>query len=516
MLAEFEKKVADFVKANELFGQAERILLAVSGGADSTALLYAMMALKDEGVFGAQLFCAHINHQLRGQEADLDEQLVIDQAGELDLPVTIKRVDVREFAHRNKLSIETSARKLRIESLLDIAKANNCNLIATAHQKNDNAETILQRLLRGTGFRGLAGIWPVRVFGDGTNPSTTSTPLSTSALRTRFVRPLLCVRRDEIVTYLQKRNLKWREDHTNADCTYTRNYIRHRLLPALQADHTGSPREIDNYDLSYSVKETNYLTGSIVEQLSQLAHQGCKLNRLVLEHINKVWPELAKTGENNIALNLKKFLSQPKIIKAELIRRSIIAIGSGERDLTGRHYEKILQLAEQPAGSRKLELPGGLTVRRESGNLFFAQRQKTSPPDKQTIESVKFEVPAQTGFDRYLIEAKILDAGKVNFEEFKSRKNNFVEWFDADKIKRPLTVRHRKEGDRFRPLGFLSEKKLGKFLTTAKVTQEIRSKLLIIADSEKIIWVWPIRISEHVKITDRTRKILQLQISDSK
>ena len=487
MLSEFEKKVADFVKANELFGSAEGILLAVSGGADSTALLYAMQVLKDEGILSAELLCTHINHQLRGYEADLDEQFVIAQAGELNLPVTTKRVDVCEFARRNKLSIETAARKLRIASLLDIAKVNNCFFVATAHQKNDNAETILQRLLRGTGFRGLAGIWPVQAFAD----------------NLKFVRPLLSVRRDEIIKYLHQRNLKWREDHTNADCTYTRNYIRHQLLPALQADYTGS----------------------IVEQLSQLAQQARKLNSIVLERIEKVWPELAQTSKNSTLLNLKRFLQEPKVVKAELIRRSITAIGSGEKDLTQRHYERILRLAEPPAsscrktgagaGSRKFELPGGFVVWREFGNLIFAQAEKNSPPNEQTIESVKFEVPGQTRFGRYLIEATILDAEKVGLEEFKSGKSNLVERFDADKVKLPLAVRHRRDGDRFCPLGLQAEKKVGKFLTAARVPQGIRSKTLIIADGEKIIWVWPIRISEQVKVTGQTQKILQLRITET-
>ncbi len=164
MLLEFENKIAGFIKANGLFGSADKILLAISGGADSTALLHAMCALKADGVLDGKLICAHINHQLRDTEAEADEDFVIAQARNLKLAITTGRVDVRGFAHRNKLSIETSARKLRFESLLDIAKANNCNQIATAHQKDDNAETVLQRLVRGTGFCGLGGIWSKRVF----------------------------------------------------------------------------------------------------------------------------------------------------------------------------------------------------------------------------------------------------------------------------------------------------------------------------------------------------------------
>ncbi|MFH1716251.1 MAG: tRNA lysidine(34) synthetase TilS, partial [Planctomycetota bacterium] len=158
MLSEFERKVADFIQAGGLAGSSGKVVLAVSGGADSTALLYVMQALVADGVVKAELLCAHVNHQLRGAEADADEQFVIDQAAALNLAVKTKRLDVRGYARRNKLSIETAARQLRMEALIEIAKAGNYGRIATAHQKNDNAETILQRLARGTGFRGLGGI----------------------------------------------------------------------------------------------------------------------------------------------------------------------------------------------------------------------------------------------------------------------------------------------------------------------------------------------------------------------
>ncbi len=194
MLSEFEKKVAGFIKANELFDSADKVLLAVSGGADSMALLYAISSLFNKNVFNSDFLCAHINHRLRASEADSDEDFVVTQAARLKLAVTTRRVNVREFAAGEKLSIETAARQLRIKNLIEIAQTNNCNAIATAHQKNDNAETILQRLSRGTGYRGLGGIWPKRIFNN----------------EFRFVRPLLCVDRVQIIKYLQQRNLEWR------------------------------------------------------------------------------------------------------------------------------------------------------------------------------------------------------------------------------------------------------------------------------------------------------------------
>ncbi len=517
---EFEQKVGDFIKANELFGSADKILLAVSGGADSTALLYAMRAFSSENVFGAKLLCAHINHQLRGAEADSDEDFVIAQAAKLKLAVTTKQVDVRGFAGRNKLSIETAARKLRIKNLIEIARANNCDCVATAHQKNDNAETILQRLTRGTGFRGLGGIWPMRVFGDeftdvcktnetvvrtrGTN-GLTSTPPNKFEGATQdfikfeggtqycpnFVRPLLCVRRDEIIKYLEQRNLKWRQDHTNADCTYRRNYIRHRLLPVLQQD----------------------CSGSLVEQLSDLSESARRFYKLVCSRADEVWQKVADCAGEKVTLDSKMLLAQSQPVMVELARRSLTAIGCGERDLTQRHYEGILRLAEQNVSGKKIKLPGEFVVGAEYGNLIFSGPEKRPHSEEQFVKSTEVEVPGQTRFGRYLIETAIFEAEEEEFEKFKAGKNNFVERFDFDKIKPPLVVRFRKAGDRFVPLGLGEEKKVGKFLTAARVPQEVRQKLLIVADSEKIIWVWPIRIGEQAKVTSGTRKILQLQIT---
>ena len=477
MLVEFEKNIADFIKANQLFGPTAKVLLAVSGGADSMALLYAMRSLKADGVFNGRLIVAHINHQLRGLQAKLDEDFVITQAGNLNLPVVTRRLDVRGFARKNKLSIETAARKLRIESLLDIAKANNCNYIATAHQKNDNAETILQRLARGTGFRGLAGIWPTRTFAEGVC----------------FVRPLLCVSRNEVVEYLKEQNLKWRIDRTNEDCKYRRNYIRHRLMPALQQQ----------------------CSGPVVEQLSVLAQSTRRFHSLVCSSAEKVWPGLADCAGEKVKLELKIFSVQPEPVKIELIRRSLAAIGSGERNLTQQHFKRILQLAEQNVGGKKIELPDGFVVWREYEKLIFVRTDRILKPDEQIVESVKVEVPGRTRFGNYLIESAILEPGQIDMEKFKVKKNEFVERFDLDKVKLPLAVRFRRAGDRFCPLGQAGKKRIGKFMTAAKVPLQLRRESLIVADSKKIIWLWPIRMCEQAKIISSSRKILQLKITDT-
>ncbi len=476
MLSEFEKKVAGFIKANELFASADKVLLAVSGGADSTALLYVISSLRSRNVFNSEIHCAHINHQLRAARADSDEDFVKAQAAKLNFPITTRRVNVRKFAAGEKLSIETAARQLRIKNLIEIAQANNCNVIATAHQKNDNAETILQRLSRGTAYRGLGGIWPMRFFND----------------EFRFVRPLLCVDRNEIIKYLQQRNLKWQRDHTNADCTYRRNYIRHRLLPRLQQD----------------------CTGSLVEQLSELSESARRFYKLLCRCADEVWPKAADCSGGKVTLDIQILLAQPQPVIVELLRRGLMALGCGERNLTQYHYERILQLAQKSTGSKKIDLPGECVVTVEYKNLIFSRPEKKPLSAGLINKSIKLEIPGQTRFGGYSIEAAVFQMDEEEFAKFKAKKNSFVEWFDFNKIKTPLLIRSRKAGDRFVPLGLDKEKKVGKFLTAAQVPQQVRQKILIVADSEKIIWLWPIRTSGQAKVTGETRKILQLRIID--
>ena len=262
MHSQLERRVADFIGTHGLVRKGERVLLAVSGGADSTALVHIMHTLTSGGLLQAELMCAHVNHRLRS-EADDDEAFVAGIAKELGMPLIRKTVDVRDFARRNRLSIETAARQLRIGCLVDAVHTGNCTVVATAHQMDDNAETIIQRLGRGTGFRGLGGIWPMRSFERGV----------------RFIRPLLCLKRDEIIGYLESRKQKWRVDKTNDDCSYRRNFIRHRLMPELQRQ----------------------CSGSLAELLYKLGESSQRLYARVCRQADKAWVTAAHSGSGTVS-----------------------------------------------------------------------------------------------------------------------------------------------------------------------------------------------------------------------
>jgi len=475
MLSEFEAKAAAFIERQGLLNNCSRILLAVSGGADSMALLHSFWSYRAAGLLRASLVCAHINHGLRASAADTDESFVKAQAHKLDVGFVSGQIDVRRFARRNKLSIETAARQLRIDVLIEMARENQCDCVATGHQKNDNAETIIQRLSRGTGFRGLGGIWPVQTFGGDI----------------RFIRPLLCVTREQITAYLKRRNLRYRLDATNDDCTYRRNFIRHRLLTLLQ-------------------EQANT---SLAESLFKLSQVAQRYSRYISIKTEQAFRQTASCSEDGVIIDLNGFGAEPEPVKVELIRRALAMAGSGEKDLTREHFHKIIEFSKHGISGKRLELPGGFLVWREYRSMVFTGPKGPGHSKARTAISVDLKIPGRTGYADYLIDADVLDNAPGALDRFRKQKGEFVEWFDLDKLVWPLRVRPRIFGDRFKPLGQQRKKRVGKFLTSQKIPLELRRDICVITDKEKIIWLCPVRISEQAKVTEQTQKILQLTIT---
>ena len=473
---QLEVTVAEFIRRHGLFAGAGGILLAVSGGADSITLLHVLVALKTQGWIEPDLVYAHINHQLRGPASDADEQFAIEQASRLGVPVATRAVDVRGYARTHGLSIETAARQLRLTNLGEIAQSHGCTWVCTGHQKNDNAETVLHRLWRGTGLRGLAGIRPVR-----------------RVANLRLASPLLCVTRHEIIQYLQRRQLRWREDQTNADVTYTRNYIRHRLLPLLQQE----------------------AQGCLVEELSDLAASARKLHDRVEREAQKAWSKLVEPGDGRVTIHASGLASLPEPVAVELIRKALLSMAAGEGNLVQAHYRGILQMAHTNVSGKRVPLPNGLLARREGEQMILSRTrpagsEELAPP---TSGPTTLLVPGTIQFAGCQIEARVLQQNEIDPARIGGDKSRFVEYLDLDRVSRPVVVRTRRPGDRFQPLGMTAEKKIGKFLTTAKAPRDLREQILIFADREKIVWVCPIRISEQAKVTQSTQHILQLTVT---
>lgn len=466
-------KVFEFIRLQGIFADDGAILVAVSGGVDSICLLHVLRTLRVPGRLAAPLVCCHINHHLRGTDSDTDERFVVEQATEMGLPIVVRAVDVPSHAKTNRQSLETAARQLRLAALEEIARDRRCAWIATGHQKNDNAETVVHRLRRGTGFRGLAGIRPIRRLGEGLS----------------LARPLLCVTREEVVRYLLEHNLAYREDHTNADVAYTRNYIRHRLLPLLQ-------------------QESGTL---LVEELADLAASAGRLHDRALGEAQQAWTTMAQAGDDAIRIDASGLASLPELVAVELVRRALMSLGCGERDLTAGHYQRVLGLAKAQIQAKQTCLPSGFIALLESRQLVLRPGVEGSSPKAQDAPS-PLNIPGRTAFADVEIDARIVPRPEIDGAEITGDKGSFCEYLDWDRIKPPVVVRPRRRGDRFQPLGMDTEKKIGKFLTAAKAPRRSRDRTIVFADRDRILWICPVRIAEPVKITDETRQVLELTV----
>ncbi|MCE5341625.1 MAG: tRNA lysidine(34) synthetase TilS [Planctomycetaceae bacterium] len=457
-----EKKVEIFIRQKNLMPADGKILLAVSGGADSVALLCILHKL-----FPGNLHIAHINHQLRGTDSLNDEYYVRQLAEKYKLPVTTKLVDVNTFAKKQKLSIETAARQLRLEALTKIADKHNCTAIATAHHKNDNVETVIQRILRGTGYKGLAGIRAKTVFNEKT-----------------FVRPLLCLSRDEIEKYLKTQNILWQNDYTNTDTRFTRNRIRHKLLPYLMEESPGIVETLN--DLADKCERLN----SNIKNLCEAAAVDCFIAQ----------------NKKQITIDILKFTNLPKPVQVELIQKALTQIKCGLQKYTFEHYKKIIDFISSAKAGKNLAIPGKINITKGYDKFFIG----TSKIKDDEVGSVTLNLPGKTVFENYIIETEILkNTGIKNIKN----SNNLVEFFNFEQITPPLTVRCRQKGDKFKPFGQNSLKKVGKFLTTEKIDVEQKNKTFIICDNDSIIWVAPIRRSNKAIIDSNALKTLKITIS---
>jgi len=492
MLEKIEQKVLNFINLHNLLPDGAKILLAVSGGADSVALLKILVGLKLAGRITNDFHIAHINHRLRGKKSLEDEEFVKTLAEKHNLPVSIKRIEVKKYAKENKLSIETAARNLRLEKLTAIAQKNNCSCVVTAHQKNDNAETIIHRLLRGTAFKGLAGIRPKSVIN-----------LSAGALAkadgTIFIRPLLCLNRKEIEDYLVSQNIKWQTDHTNLDCRFTRNRIRHRLLPLLQ---TCPPGQNQSY-------------GDLVELLFVLSQKGFAFSEKIERLTRAAWKEcIIEQSEYSVSADIDRFNNYSSLLKVEIIQNALRHCGVGLQKITNVHYDRIIKFLMDNRTGETLQLPNNAIIKKhlsaraeqKSFYLGFFQNHSYKP------SPVELKIPGSVCFSNWVIETEILSADKFNIEKVKSNKNNFIEWFDLELIKPPLVARCRQQGDRFKPFGLGVSKKIGKFITSAKLDLDQRKKTFLVCDIEKNLWLAPVRRSSEAKITNTSKSLLQIEI----
>lgn len=450
----------DTIKKYNMLSLGDRIVVGVSGGPDSMALLYFLYCLQHN--YSLYIHVAHLNHMLRGQESDEDTIYVKDFCSRLGIPCDIKYVDIDELSRKEGLSLEEAGRKARYEFFTDTAKQVNASKIALAHNMNDQAETILMRIMRGTGLEGLRGIKPVR---DGL-----------------YIRPFICTMRDEIEKYCENNDIKPRIDSSNLMPIYARNKVRLELIPYIKENYNGS---------------IEYVLSSMAELISED-------NDFLVRYVDSIYSQIAFEDEGRVSLSLDEISRLHNSIKKRILRQAIRKIKGNLIGIENKHIDLILNIIEKGATGAAVELPSRVRAEISYNNVIIAVNNE--------VESKGFSCPLNVPGITYIqeidcvIESEILDR-YLNYND----SNLFVKYFDYDKIKGNLIVRSRKEGDYFTPLGLGGKKKVKELFIDSKVPKGERDKVPIVLCGDIIVWVVGYKMSDVYKIDSNTKKILKLQ-----
>ncbi|MFC1984150.1 tRNA lysidine(34) synthetase TilS [Chloroflexota bacterium] len=462
-----EQKVLHFIKEHLLVSGQYCLLVAVSGGPDSVCLLHILVKLREE--LGISLHIAHLDHQLRGAEAEADAQYVSDLAHQLDIPATIEQRNVKAYQAQQRISLEEAAREVRYTFLAQVAKSLGTNRVAVGHTADDNIETILMHLIRGTGTRGLRGLQP-------------SSPWQPSKSNLIIVRPLLALSREETANYCHRHQLMPRIDTSNLSLSPLRNRIRLQLLPLLE---------------SYNPQVAEALLRTARIAIDDLAFMDKETTRL--------WGKIAQKQGNTIILAKEKFLELPSALKRYLLRRAIEDLLGNLKDIETRHIEEIMEALTKPAGKR-INLPGGLVFSIEYNQYLIGAEPAALSPFPILDTEFLLNIPGETMLPGWHIEATI-----ISREQMTTKEKDFTAYFDPDKTGDKLLVRPRQPGDRFQPLGMSQLKKVGEFMIDSKISSAWRQRIPLVCSPQHILWVVGWRIDERVKVTQNTKKVLRIK-----
>ena len=471
-------------------------MAGISGGADSVCLFFALLELQKELDF--TFYVVHINHGYRGEASDRDEQFVRELCGKYAVPLQVFSVDLESTAKNRKQSLEEAGREIRRELFEKEMRRRGAGKIALAHHENDNAETFLWNLCRGCGLHGLGGIRPVNGV---------------------YIRPLLGMTREEIEIFLRKRSQPYCTDATNLETEYTRNKLRHLVLPVLEEQinrqtirHMNTTmeelRELDDY----------------VEMQTEAAYQACVEKEKA--------DEQEKIEEQNKGCLIRKqpLLQYPEFMQNKVIFRCLAEIAGTQKNLGRVHVEDVRALLEKQPG-RRLDLPGSVCAAREYEGVRLQKVRcvKERRADRKAKREVKIEAEKANGNPVCLlipgttvlaeknlkVTCRILEKNPCS-EWADIPQKTYTKWFDYDIIKTCLHIRTRQSGDWITVDSAGHRQKLKSWFVNEKIPVEQRGKIPLIADGERIVWILGYRMSGAYQISSETRRILQIDVEKMK
>ena len=469
-MEELKQRVFRFIQKEGLIpGEADekgrKMLVGVSGGADSICLLHILDQLK--GILGVNLHVVHLNHMLRGVDSDSDAHYVAEFSRTLGIPAIIEKRDVETYRKEHRLSLEEAAREVRHVFFAEVAKSIGARCIALGHTQDDQVETILMHLVRGTGLGGLRGMGPItslRLKGD------------------RFlvvVRPLLEVAKKETEDYCHTNDLKPRSDLSNYSLDYARNRFRYELIPFLQ-----------NY---------NKNVGAVLLRTARAAAD--ELSFLAGE-VSLMWDRVVSEQPNGLLLDTKELQSLHPALQRHLLRRVVGEVLGDLVDIQSIHIEKMMEALSKPAGKR-LSLPRGTVFYIGYDTCMVSKGAYDTCPFPALEGEYRLNVPGDTVLSDWRVKASVTQPG--------SKTEGFRACLDFDEAGSDLVVRGRKAGDRFQPLGMSELKKLQDFMVDAKIPRSWRDRVPLLCSPEGILWVVGWRIADGVKVADSTKRVLRLE-----
>lgn len=480
-----------------------KVVAGVSGGADSTCLLYVLAQYRKKVPF--QLCAVHVEHGIRGKESLEDAAFTRQLCETFGVPCHTVPVPVAQIAREEGLSLEEAGRRERYRIFEEIRREYQADRIAVAHNQNDQAETVLWNLARGSGLKGLGGIRPVR----GT-----------------VIRPLLFTDRKKIEEILTEAGLSWRTDATNLEQDYTRNRIRHSILPKMEEG----------------------LNSAAVVHITQAAQQLWQVQDYLVRMTRKaadaclIYPE--NTDGTFAVLRLEPYFRVEPLIQTELLKQALSSGGSGLKDVGSVHLAMLQELSRMDCG-KKCHLPGGIRAVREDGVIRFFRHSGVC--QKQDKEVFPLTIPGSLSLPGFRVQASLLESkllfqsqpscgelscrrhenpevfthekslrtAGIGNEKFAEEKS-YTKWISYDTINNDVCFRKRQAGDYLIINGQGGKKKLKDYMIDCKIPRDLRDEIWLLADGPHILWVVGFRISEAVKITEDTRMILKIQMEEEK
>lgn len=459
------EKVIETIKNHDLIKNGDRIVIGVSGGPDSVCLLHVLNRLKE--VMDIEIYAAHLNHQIRGLEAQRDALYVSQLCEKMGVIFFVKSIDVPKYCEEKGLSLEDGARKLRYEMFYEIKDKTRSNKIALGHNMNDQAETIMMRIMRGTGIQGLRGIEYMR--------------------DDCLIRPILDLNRSEIEGYCKEHNLNPCIDKTNLESIYTRNKIRLELLPYMQ----------ENFN------------SNVIESIVRMSKNLKTDSDFIENEADKVFNEILKHGkeDNSIVIDICRYRDLHPAIKSRVLRYGIKMILGDTNFIDQIHIDDVMSLEDETKIDKMIVLPRGMFAYRKKDSIILTDKELVT-------EKIDFcyRVP-YNGYIKIKEIEKVIKTEIISIDRYKNMKSEKnAKVFDFKKIKGGVVIRNREQGDKIKLA--VGSKKVKDLFIDLKIPKEDRCRVPLLADDDGIMCVGDYRLSEDYKIDSNTREVLKITFNN--